>query len=106
MKSSLAITLLFLLAIIVACGSSKENKAIPENTNDHNSVLSDTTDVTTPPDINYTTGNVYLDNVSKVKYDDSVHLKITGSLPDGCSKLYQADYSIQESVLHLDLMSW
>lgn len=107
MKPTVTIVCLFLIATMASCGSSAENSTHSETQDSANSMLpTDTISITKPSVKQYNIGNVYVDHISKLKHDGKTLLKISGWLPDGCSKLYEADYSVLDNELHLKLKSW
>ncbi|MEX2640118.1 MAG: hypothetical protein WD266_05505 [Balneolales bacterium] len=99
MKSSAAIAWLLLLSVTVACGSSGNRQPATGN-------RPDTLSITEPPGSDYQTGQVFVDEVAVLLHDDETVLKVTGWLPDGCSKLYDFSYSINGNDLHLSMKSW
>ncbi|MEX0772744.1 MAG: hypothetical protein WEB89_06265 [Balneolales bacterium] len=107
MKLFVSITYVAFFVIMAACASSKESKGNSDNGKLPESLLpEDTITATSPPDENYNTGSVFVDSVSKMEHNGELLLKITGRLPDGCSKLYDVNYTINENELHLSLKSW
>lgn len=107
LRLSPLIAYFLLLAIMSACGTTKEDNIHSRNDSRADSVLpSDTISVTKPSDSNYNIGSVFVDHVSKFEHDGHMQFKIAGALPDGCSNLYKVQSSIKENELHLNLKSW
>ncbi len=53
----------------------------------------------------FTTGPAYVDSVERVYRGGKFGLLITGSLPDGCSALHSAGYTLEGSTANLTLRS-
>ncbi|MEX0686855.1 MAG: hypothetical protein WD267_10550 [Balneolales bacterium] len=92
--------------LMIACGSSRTENNRDLSTSENSTQQPDSISITQPSDSDFSTGPVYINQVAKIKHKGKTQLQITGMLPDGCSQLYDINYTIDQNELHLDLKSW
>jgi len=92
-------SLLPILIIAAGCASSSQND------NKHQA-YSNLVKLEKPGNTPHQPSKVYVDSVKQINIDNRVALLISGTFPDGCTKLQDVSHFVRNDSLHLALTSW
>lgn len=102
LKLTLFKSLLLLIPVstlMMACASSQDKSPTPD---EYSNLVQ-----LTPPEIeNPEESKIYVDSAKVIHSDNTPVLLITGSFPDGCTRVGTADHATRDNILVLEIGAW
>lgn len=95
-----ALALLLLSGIIAAGCASSEKKSLDK------SKIENLVEIHPPLHKSYTKSKVYIDSVQLIDDNDRRALLVSGSFPDGCTRLDRAAHTVNNGEVELSLSAW
>lgn len=90
---------LTIFAFIIGCASSSQKSDTVES---YDNLVT----IREPGDEPHQQSKVYIDSVKKITDNDEPVLVVSGTFPDGCTKLQNVTHRTTGDSLYLDIMAW